>query len=205
MRSSWRKPSRAIFESGFGILDLGRSGGRVRLLILMAFVLVLGVAGCGSSGADSKTETTLPTKQVAISNGGKSEKVILEIAATAPQREQGLMYRQEMADDHGMLFVFPDETTAAFWMKNTYIPLDIAFVSAQGEIVDILPGKPLDETLIAPRHAYLYAIEMNQGWFAKHGLGLGSKVELPAGITEVPGACIGRAGCALVAALAADK
>jgi len=82
-----------------------------------------------------------------------------------------------MPDDEGMLFVFEYPQPLSFWMKNTYLPLDIAFVSTDYRVLNILPMKPMDET---PRYTSagpaLYAIETNQRWFAKHGIKAGDRI-----------------------------
>ncbi len=110
--------------------------------------------------------------------------VWVDIADKDQTRAQGLMYRREMPDDEGMLFVFPQPDKQSFWMKNTYLPLDIAFVDEQLRITDIHQMKPMgdsnepDDKL--PRYESSkpvpYAIELNQGWFKKKGIAVGAKI-----------------------------
>ncbi|MBI2570301.1 MAG: DUF192 domain-containing protein [Candidatus Schekmanbacteria bacterium] len=98
----------------------------------------------------------------------------LEIAATIAERQRGLMNRAALAAEHGMLFVFPTETTTGFWMKDTHIPLDIAFLDASRRVAEVLHLTPYSLETRAPRAAFRYALELNEGWFARHGLGPGS-------------------------------
>lgn len=101
----------------------------------------------------------------------------VEVADRPETRQTGLMYRRQLPEDEGMLFVFEEPETLSFWMKNTYIPLDIAFISTDGEILNIEAMKPLDE---GPRYRSKaparYAIEANQGWFAGKGIRPGHRI-----------------------------
>jgi len=99
-----------------------------------------------------------------------------EIALTAEAREQGLMHRESMPADHGMLFVYRDEAPRAFWMKNTRIPLSIAFANRKGEIVRIADMKPFDVSRTPSLSSATYALEMNVGWFAERGIERGSVI-----------------------------
>ncbi|UGQ47673.1 DUF192 domain-containing protein [Massilia endophytica] len=90
-----------------------------------------------------------------------------EVAATGPQREQGLMFREQMAPNAGMVFVFDSPSRQCMWMKNTLIPLSVAFIDADGKIVNIEDMQPqtLDSHCSAKGKPVLYALEMNLGWF----------------------------------------
>ena len=103
----------------------------------------------------------------------------VEVADTPEKQERGLMFRQSMPDNEGMLFVFKEPHEMNFWMRNTLIPLDIAFVGADGVILNIHKAKPLDES-VNYRSAGVakYVIETNQGWFSRHGIRPGDKVNL---------------------------
>ena len=79
-----------------------------------------------------------------------------------------------------MLFVPGGDTRTGFWMKDTKIPLSIAFIASDGTILETQDMEPLSEELHRPARAYYYALEVNQGWFERHGLGLGDRVEIPA-------------------------
>lgn len=101
----------------------------------------------------------------------------VEVADRPETRQVGLMFRRSLPEDEGMLFVFEEPQVLEFWMRNTYLPLDVAFVSQSGVILNIEAMKPLDE---GPRYRSCgparYAIEANQGWFARRGIGPGAKV-----------------------------
>ena len=94
----------------------------------------------------------------------------LELAQTPEQRARGLMHRQTLADDSGMLFVYGADVSHPFWMADTPLPLSIAFIDARGVIVDIRDLQPLDVTRIYPRAPYRFALEVNQGLFAAHSI-----------------------------------
>jgi len=107
----------------------------------------------------------------------RDQKLVVEVASTPETRATGLMNRFSLRQDHGMLFVFEAPQPLAFYMKNTYIPLSIAFVDTQGRILNIEDMRPLDESTHWSRGVAQYAIEMRQGWFAAKGIGVGDKVE----------------------------
>ena|SRR5436190_9868081 len=114
-----------------------------------------------------------PTRTLTI----RDQKLEVEIAATPQTRALGLMNRFSLRTDHGMLFVFETPQPLAFYMKNTYVPLSIAFVDARGKILNIEDMRPLDESTHWSKGQALYAIEMRQGWFASKGIGAGDTVE----------------------------
>lgn len=119
----------------------------------------------------------LPTTTLAI-NG---HKIVAELATTPEQTTQGLMHRFSLRPDHGMLFVFDRTEIRSFWMKNTFIPLSIAFIAADGRIVNIDDMAPRDETLHWSKGPVRYALEMRKGWFAERAIGPGDRVDgLPA-------------------------
>jgi uncharacterized membrane protein (UPF0127 family) len=103
----------------------------------------------------------------------------VELASTPSQRQQGLMYRDALAANDGMLFVFPFDQQLSFWMRNTKIPLSIAFIDSTGVIVDIQDMQPLDDQNfhLSPGPVR-YALEVNQGWFGQNGIAVGDTVTL---------------------------
>jgi uncharacterized protein len=103
-------------------------------------------------------------------------KIVAEVAATDEQRATGLMYRFSLKPDHGMIFVFESAQPQAFWMKNTFIPLSIAFIGSDGRIVNIADMAPQDERAHWSTGPAQYALEMRKGWFAEHGIGPGDRV-----------------------------
>ena len=105
----------------------------------------------------------------------------VEVAATEEQREQGLMYRERLGRDDGMLFIFDEPAYNAMWMKNTLIPLSVAFIDAQGVILNIVDMEPQTLDSHAAAGPAVYAIETNKGWFAGKNVKAGDKVTgLPA-------------------------
>ncbi len=102
----------------------------------------------------------------------------LEVARTEPERERGLMFRDSMPDDRGMVFIFEQPSQVGFWMRNTLIPLSIAWLDANGTIVDIQDMQPLTDTPHVPSGPYVYAIEVNQGWFRANGVAPGQQARL---------------------------
>jgi uncharacterized membrane protein (UPF0127 family) len=99
-----------------------------------------------------------------------------QVAATSEQREIGLMYRREMPQHEGMLFIFENSSRLCFWMKNTLIPLTAAFIADDGTIVNLENMKPQTLDSHCSAKPVRYVLEMNQGWFAKKGVKPGSKV-----------------------------
>lgn len=109
----------------------------------------------------------------------KGKPFTLEVADDAVKRERGLMYRESMPSDHGMIFVFVRPDNYRFWMRNTYIPLDIVFLDSQGKVLDVEARKPLDDTSMGPDEPSSYVIELNQGTCDKIGLHKGDQVLIP--------------------------
>ena len=123
--------------------------------------------------AAAQVNKGLPLVELTI---GKA-KLKAEVAADNNTRTVGLMNRFSLQPDHGMLFVFAQSQPLAFWMKNTYVPLSIAYIDAQGVILNILDMKPHDESTHPSAGAAIYALEMKQGWFKDRGIVAGNRVE----------------------------
>ncbi len=104
------------------------------------------------------------------------QKITAEVAATPEQRATGLMHRFSLRPDHGMVFVFERPEPQAFWMKNTFIPLSIAFIGADGRILNIEDMAPQDERMHLSKGPALHALEMRKGWFAERGIRPGDPV-----------------------------
>lgn len=99
-----------------------------------------------------------------------------QLAMTPQQREVGLMFRKEMPQAEGMLFIFEQPATQCFWMKNTILPLTAAFVADDGRIVNLADMKPQTEDSHCSEEPVRYVLEMNQGWFVKKNLKKGNKL-----------------------------
>jgi uncharacterized membrane protein (UPF0127 family) len=162
---------------------------------LALVLLVVLLAGCGSANGSqddhspngtagekktSSGRSDLPTVTIDAS-GGKKVEVRVEIADGLFEQQRGLMNRMSLGEDRGMLFVYRREQPLSFWMKNTRIPLSIAYIDSKGRITDILDMKPLDDK---PPHyvsskPVQYALEVNQGFFDERGVKVGDHAELP--------------------------
>lgn len=114
------------------------------------------------------------TTQIQIGN----ETLEVELAETPAQQAKGLRFRQTLAEDAGMLFIFPSPRRLSFWMKDASIPLSIAYIQPDGKIVQIRPMQPYDETPVPSlSDAVTYALLVNQGWFERHGISAGTVIE----------------------------
>jgi uncharacterized protein len=102
-----------------------------------------------------------------------------EVAADAATRTRGLMMRERLGTNEGMLFVFGDKASHCFWMRNTLVPLSVAFLEDDGTIVNIADMQPLSEESHCPRKPVRFALEMEQGWFARRGVGPGARLSEP--------------------------
>lgn len=138
---------------------------RAGIRVLAAALLLFAATFAGA-------EPALRTIQIKV--GAHALRV--EIAATDAQRQKGLMFREKMGRNDGMLFIFDEPAYHSMWMKNTLIPLSVAFVDAQGAILNILDMEPHSlETRMSAGPA-VYAIETNKGWFAEKRIKAGDKV-----------------------------
>ncbi len=112
-------------------------------------------------------------------------RLTVEVVNRSKTRQKGLMFRRNLNKNYGMLFVFEREQYRRFWMKNTYIPLSIAYINKYGIINEIYDMKPLDTSPIYPSiYPAQYAIEVNQGWFARNKIKKGCRVLLHGCIGE---------------------
>lgn len=146
---------------------------------LLALVACLSPIGCdGKSGAP---QSNLATTQMAI--GRKT--YTLEIARTAAERNKGLMERDSMPDDHGMIFLFPEAQEQHFWMKNTRIALDIVYVGSDGKVVSVHHMDPYKRDTIPSDGPAQFAIELNAGQAAAAEVRAGHTVNIPEGIRKL--------------------
>jgi len=133
-----------------------------KALSSFAFLLVA-VAVFSSPGC-----RTGPT--VSFNNGTKVSTLRVEVAKTPGELERGLMDRESLPSDSGMLFDFGGEVKTAFWMKDTSIPLSIAFIGSDGKVLAIRDMAPFDLMAVEPPGEYRYALEANRGWFGDRGI-----------------------------------
>ncbi|MFN7263100.1 MAG: DUF192 domain-containing protein [Pseudobdellovibrionaceae bacterium] len=139
-------------------------------LVVTIFSLQLGA---------QEPQPTLPQKWISI-NGHKLQ---VEVADSPDELQKGLMFRQQLDEGKGMLFVFPEEDIRAFWMKNTFIPLSIAYINSKKVIVDIQDMAPAKSMMQSHFPSYpssrpaKYALEVPQNWFNKKGIKVGDKIK----------------------------
>ena len=103
-------------------------------------------------------------------------RVTAEVAYTKDDRREGLMHRESLPDDHGMLFIFPRDQVLSFWMKDTPLPLSIAFADAGGRIVRIADLEPHSLERVSSGRPARYALEMQRGWFQRNGVMEGDRI-----------------------------
>jgi len=121
----------------------------------------------GALHAQTEAQPTLPITQLTVN--GKT--IAAEVADDNQERSAGLMFREKLAPDSGMLFVMPRADVVSFWMRNTKLPLSIAYINASGMIMEIHSLKPFDETPVKSTFPSIaYALEMEQGWFDQNGI-----------------------------------
>jgi uncharacterized membrane protein (UPF0127 family) len=138
-----------------------------------ALGVFVALALAGAASAQSEAQPRLDT--VTLHAGMHNSRA--EVARTPLQRQTGMMFRKAMAQHEGMLFVFDGASQLCFWMKNTLLPLSIAFVADDGSIVDIAEMQPQSEATHCSSKPVRFALEMNQGWFAKRGIQPGFKLK----------------------------
>ena len=119
---------------------------------------------------------TVHAQTPTVSLGAGIHLIRAELAANNDTRMRGLMFRKSLEPNQGMLFVFDETSQHCMWMKNTLIPLSVAFIAADGVIVNIADMKPHDETSHCALRPVPYALEMDRGWFAARGLKAGARI-----------------------------
>lgn len=128
------------------------------------------------TGAAVQAIPDLPVKFDKASIEVKGQEYPVEYAQTYEQRARGLMYRKSLCEDCGMLFRFSTPKRASMWMKNTFIPLDVAFIDRNGVITDIKALEPHNLESVGASEEVIYALEMNQGWFARQNIKVGDQI-----------------------------
>lgn len=134
-------------------------------------ILVAGVLICLFAGCSDADET------VTVALGG--EEFVLEIADSPEERQRGLMNRKSLGENRGMLFVFPRDEKLSFWMKNTPIPLSIAYIAKDGTIKEIKEMEPHSLRPVESTYSVRYALEVNRSTFERLGIEPGDRIDLP--------------------------
>lgn len=155
--------------------------------LALAFALAP-LAGCASPSPVAEQPAVAPSglKQVPLTvrTTDGERRFNVEVAETSAQQATGLMFRRELAPDGGMIFPFPTPRIASFWMKDTYLPLDLIFIRANGTIESIAEGLPLNETPVGSGEEVTSVLELNAGTAERLGIRQGDRVvssALPAG------------------------
>jgi uncharacterized membrane protein (UPF0127 family) len=140
-------------------------------LWLIFFFLFFTIASCSAQ--------KLAVMEIPIEREGLEVAVIkAEIARTQEERTRGLMFRNKLPDGEGMFFVFESDEVLSFWMKNTYVPLSIAYIASDGRIIEIKDMYPHDLNSVFSSRAVRYALEVPQGWFSRAGVKSGDVVNI---------------------------
>ncbi len=140
--------------------------------LFAALLLVVAAGLCSTSFAQSKAQPILP----AVKLTAGIHIITAEVAASPQSRMVGLMHRERLAPNHGMLFVFDTKSPQCFWMRNTLVALTIAFIDDDGTIVQLENMAPQSDDSHCSQKPVRYALEMEQGWFAKRGLAAGTRL-----------------------------
>jgi len=165
------------------------------------FGLIIGVSGLlaasaacapGDAGAAGGRDEALGAEATAAGSPAPpagyawvifgADTVVAEVAATADERAQGLMYRDEVPDGTGMLFVFQDSQIRSFWMANTFVALDIAYMDASYRIVDIIAMEPEVTDSYPSSAPAMFGLEVRQGWFGEQGIAAGDQAQIVFGV-----------------------
>ncbi|NMH60417.1 DUF192 domain-containing protein [Alteromonas ponticola] len=145
--------------------------------IVLTAMLAVGIAQVSAENVEFDAATVII--------GGDSYEV--ELAQSPEQRAQGLMFRKSLCNDCGMLFHFTPERRVGMWMKNTYIPLDVAFIDSDGVITDIKAMQPHDLNTTMSSKVVAFSLEMNQGWFQQQGVKEGDTITIDMSGANKPG------------------
>jgi hypothetical protein len=155
-------------------------------LLLFPLLLALPLLGCRSNGAEGDAQSGPEASEAMPAGPGRdlawvifgTDTVVAEVARTSDERGQGLSNRDHLAAGSGMIFVFETEEVRSFWMQDTYIPLDIAYLDANARIIDIQQMEPETTRLHTSSGPIMFALEVPQGWFALMEIGVGAQAEI---------------------------
>ncbi len=155
--------------------------------LLVLLLLALPLLGCRSNGSEGDAQSGSEASEAVMPAGpGRdlawviigADTVVVEVARTPDQRSQGLKDRDFLAPGAGMIFVFDDEEVRSFWMQDTYIPLDIAYLDANARIIDIQQMEPESTRLYTSSGPAMFALEVPQGWFSQMEIEVGAQAEI---------------------------
>ncbi len=145
---------------------------RPLLLIFSIVLFSIFLLSGGKASPDSNKKSLVPLTV-------KGKTIWVEVVKTEEDKTKGLMFRDDLGRDEGMLFVYDREEILTFWMKNTPLPLSIAFLDSRGKVVDLQDMTPFSIKTHASAYPARYALEMNQGWFKRNGVSVGDTIKIP--------------------------
>ena len=145
-------------------------------IILLAFFAVQFI---GCADAEEKAQGKLETKVLTIqTSAGANVEIKAELARTVSEKQKGLMFRKALPDGEGMLFVYDKDEVMSFWMKNTTLPLSIAYISSGGRILEIYDMEPLSLHPVRSVRSVRYALEVPLGWYEKNNITINDTVNI---------------------------
>ena len=160
---------------------------RLGHLLLLPLLLALPILGCRSNGSEGDAQTGAEASEAVMPVGpGRdlawvifgADTVRAEVARTVDQRRRGLSNRDHLAAGSGMIFVFDTEEVRSFWMQDTFIPLDIAYLDANARIIDIQQMEPETTRMHTSSGPAMFALEVPQGWFAEMQIEVGAQAQI---------------------------
>ena len=160
---------------------------RSRVAGLIVALVTVVLAACGGAG-DPESSGDLPPPAepatIVVRDGDVPLEITVEIADSASERRRGLSGRDELAENHGMLFVNEEDVTVGYQMKDTLIPLSLAFIAADGVVLGVVDMQPCSTEscpIYEPPRPYRFGLEVNQGGFERWGVESGARLDLPVG------------------------
>ncbi|MCL2127258.1 MAG: DUF192 domain-containing protein [Treponema sp.] len=156
-------------------MNSSRLSGAARIRFFLGLFLLAANSGLAACAPQKLKSAVLEIERA----GSETVAITAEIAKTDDERSKGLMFRKNLPDGEGMLFVFDRDQQLSFWMKNTLIPLSIAFISSDGRIIEIKDMQPGDLNSVKSSKSVRYALEAPQGWFGRAGIKPGDTVKIP--------------------------
>ncbi|GHV62197.1 hypothetical protein AGMMS49587_08350 [Spirochaetia bacterium] len=151
----------------------GKSPSRTLLFFLLLVTAGFVYGAPGKEGAVKFEKRNLSIQRA----GAEPAPMEVELARTDQERSRGLMYRKNLEDGRGMLFIFDRDQVMSFWMKNTLIPLSIAFIASDGRIIEIKDMEPLNLSPVQSSRSVRYALEVPRDWFSRAGINIGDIIQ----------------------------
>ncbi|HUU11141.1 MAG TPA: DUF192 domain-containing protein, partial [Phycisphaerae bacterium] len=153
---------------------------------LVALVALAALAGCDAAPgpAPAPDEGQRPQRLATATIRVGEVPLVVEVADERAEHAKGMMFREHLGPDEAMLFIFERDENRQFWMKNTPMDLDLAYVAADGTITQIERMKAYDAEGVFSREPVRFVLEVPAGWFARHGIGVGTKLAIPPDVTR---------------------